>query len=414
MHVEDKARGEEYWDECLKSICAENEELNRTDWNEVASNPKHYYAIRHKDGEIDPSGKDDVALADEIRNVMEKLFEIVEPKLRSYEMNKEIAEEAQKQCDEIKALLEASPQVVLTGAPGTGKTYSAREIARALVLGDEVLSVREEQLDEGQKKELAARRKIVQFHPGYDYSDFVIGLKPVLGKDRTSVSYDWTSGVFKTFAETAKNAYDNARSKGETPPKYVMIIDEINRADLSRVFGELFSLIEIDYRYRKDDENKVVNGEGIVLPNGDTFVIPENLYIIGTMNDIDRSVDSMDFALRRRFAWYEVTAKSSTRIINAKVTDPLASKLVAAMNELNGYISGRVSLSIDGGRLAALGLGPEYELGGAIFAKYDGGSIESYWKNHIAVILAEYLRGNRDKEKILEALKGVFNRDMDS
>ena len=314
--------------------------------------------------------------------------------------------------NEIKQLVEPNYQVILTGAPGTGKTYTARKVA--LEITGEAEDIPEEE----------SRIKVLQFHPGYDYSDFVIGMKPILvsenGKEifkdeqgrlyttnnnkpdgqrqdlsgQVRVSYVWRDGVFKEFANRAKEAYDTYPAD---PQKFVFLIDEINRADLSRVFGELFSLFEEDYRYP-------TNRKGIILPNGEEFVIPENLYIIGTMNDIDRSVESMDFALRRRFAWYEVTADKSERIIEDKINDAEAKrKLLNAMRQINEMIADPNTR-----------LGKEYQLGGAIFAKYlkyqgEDNSFDSLWNNHIAVILNEYLRGRRDKESKLEELKNAYD-----
>lgn len=314
--------------------------------------------------------------------------------------------------EEIKQLVESNYQVILTGAPGTGKTYTARKVA--LGITGEAEDTPEEE----------SRIKVVQFHPGYDYSDFVIGMKPVLvaenGKEvfkdeqgrlyttnnnepdgqrqdlsgQVRVSYVWRDGVFKEFANRAKEAYDTCPAD---PQKFVFIIDEINRADLSRVFGELFSLFEEDYRYP-------TNRKGIILPNGEEFVIPKNLYIIGTMNDIDRSVESMDFALRRRFAWYEVSADKSERIIEDKIDDAETKrKLLNAMRQINEMIADPNTR-----------LGKEYQLGGAIFAKYmkyqaEDNPFDSLWNNHIAVILNEYLRGRRDKESKLEELKNVYD-----
>lgn len=314
--------------------------------------------------------------------------------------------------NEIKQLVESNYQVILTGAPGTGKTYTARKVA--LEITGEAEDTPEEE----------SRIKVVQFHPGYDYFDFVIGMKPVLvsenGKEvfkdeqgrlyttnnnepdgqrqdfsgEVRVSYVWRDGVFKEFADRAKEAYD---TYPDDPQKFVFLIDEINRADLSRVFGELFSLFEEDYRYP-------TNKKGIILPNGEEFVIPKNLYIIGTMNDIDRSVESMDFALRRRFAWYEVTADKSERIIEEKINDEESKrKLLNAMRQINEMIADPNTR-----------LGKEYQLGGAIFAKYlkyqaEDNSFNSLWNNHIAVILNEYLRGRRDKESKLKEIKNVYD-----
>ncbi len=340
---------------------------------------------------------------------------------------------------DIKLLLEKKLQVILTGAPGTGKTYIAREVAKEMVGAEE------------------GRIEFVQFHPGWSYSDFVIGMKPVLvseqGKEvfknekgelyttdnddpkgkpspfsgKTSVSYAWKDGLFKKFA---------AKAKGDLEHNYVFLIDEINRADLSRVFGELFSLLEEEYRYP--------NGKGsdfILLPNGERFSIPKNLYIIGTMNDIDRSVESMDFALRRRFAWYEVTADMSEGILDAvdengirKVSKPDSDLLKKAMGKLNAIIGGKefeVTDENGSSQNCKLRLGSEYQLGGAIFAKLekyvkrdstrspqkaDEVAFDKLWNNHIENILLEYLRGQSNRTELVKGLKQVFDdavKDID-
>ena len=346
-------------------------------------------------------------------------------------------------------LLESNHQVILTGAPGTGKTHTAKQVANAFVDVNEsferftklipdfdeadvdkkaalkkffqarldldfVEKLPDYDPDKWQEKLFTAR---VQFHPGYDYSDFVIGMKPEIvdGKDGAkNVSFRWKDGIFKAFADRAKDTYDEwCDQKDNDPkeaPKFVFIIDEINRADLSRVFGELFSLLEESYRYsiKKDGDegDKGSDENSITLPNGDEFVIPKNLYIIGTMNDIDRSVESMDFALRRRFAWLEVTAKQSEIILDAwaeekGVDSDIVEKLKKAMEALNKKIREDKNLK----------LGPEYELGGAYFKKFGDGktedrkeSYERLWDNHLHIILSEYLRGNHDRATLLDKL----------
>ena len=294
--------------------------------------------------------------------------------------------------EEIKQLLESNLQVILTGAPGTGKTYMARKVAEELVC--EGIEAEEERTNAKRN-----RIKSVQFHPGYDYSDFVIGMKPRLvgAEGNQQVTFEWCSGVFKKFVAAAKANPDH---------KYVFLIDEINRADLSRVFGEMFSLLEEDYRYYRDGDVER-NATGILLPNGENFVIPKNLYIIGTMNDIDRSVESMDFALRRRFAWYEVSAEESEGIIDEKVHDQeSAETLKRAMIALNLRIAD-----------PDFHLGSEYQLGGAIFAKYvkyidDVNPFDMLWKRHIEIILKEYLRGRRTKGTDLNELKGIYDQSV--
>ena len=269
-------------------------------------------------------------------------------------------------------LLLASKQIIMTGAPGTGKTYTAMKIA------EELITANGGTMDKNYCK--------VQFHSGYDYSDFIIGLKPKVVEGQ--VVFKWQDGVFKKFADRAKYELDKP---------YIFVIDEINRADLSRVFGEVFSLLEAEYR--KD---------GITLPNGAKFTLPDNLYIIGTMNDIDRSVESMDFALRRRFSWIEVTAEESDIIIKNKISDTeIQNKLISVMRTLNEYIGGK---DIDG---INLNLGDEYKLGGAYFVnylKYDDEPYTMLWENHIAVILNEYLRGSRKRKEIISALYSEYKK----
>ena len=176
-------------------------------------------------------------------------------------------------------------QLILTGAPGTGKTYLSRQAA--LCMGETY--------------------ELVQFHPSYDYTDFVEGLRPVEGE--AGSRFVRLDGSFKAFCR---------RADGDRDKLYFFLIDEINRADLSKVFGELMYCLESDKRgegyrvqtqYRNLPAYQVLDGQAArwdpdIFAAG--FYIPENVVILGTMNDIDRSVESMDFALRRRFAWQEV------------------------------------------------------------------------------------------------------------
>lgn len=219
--------------------------------------------------------------------------------------------------EEIEKLIVAkAKQIILTGAPGTGKTYIAKNIAK------------EKGTDLTWKNKVNGKYpkyEFVQFHPSYDYTDFVEGLRPV-EDENGEIKFQKVDGIFKKFCREVVNAKNKEG-------KYFFIIDEINRADLSKVFGELMYCLESDKRgadnkiqtqyanlptynpktkskYEPDtkDKNKSDTNEDKYNLDvfADGFYIPENVYIIGTMNDIDRSVESMDFALRRRFIWKEI------------------------------------------------------------------------------------------------------------
>lgn len=337
-----------------------------------------------------------------------------------------------------KAMLDSllqNKQIVLTGAPGTGKTFLARNMLSLWLVNKGLVDKAESDWTQEEKRQVANQIKFVQFHANYDYSDFVTGLKPVLvGEDghrygakaeipvgtKVSVSFEWRDGVFKKFADAALDAYRTAVASGEAAPAYVLVIDEINRADLSRVFGELFSILEPGYRY------SAAKDRFVELPSGEAFRVPENLFIIGTMNDIDRSVEGIDFALRRRFAWYEITAQDSEAIVwdvkgvdgvNAADLATVKARTVAAMQTLNAVIRGDKTVNLGHGREKRVeSLGREYELGGAIFknveryGKYD--FVDKLWDNHISTVLHEYLRGEKDGGAILDAMRKLYGETM--
>lgn len=179
-------------------------------------------------------------------------------------------------------LLEAKKQIVLQGAPGTGKTFVAEKLAALWSGGEE-------------------RVKVVQFHESYGYEDFVHGLKPEHDPVTKQTAFVPNPGVFLRFCEEIE------KDKTTPQPRYVLLIDEINRAKTARVFGELLYLLE----YR----DKVVE-----LQNGTSFSIPPNLYVIGTMNTTDKSIALVDYALRRRFAFVDlVPVKNGQSVVLKKM-----------------------------------------------------------------------------------------------
>ena len=177
----------------------------------------------------------------------------------------------------------------------------------------------------------------------------------------------------------------------------VFVIDEINRGEISKIFGELFFSIDPGYRgvagrVKTQYQNLIEEGDAFK----DGFYVPENVYIIGTMNDIDRSVESMDFAMRRRFAWKEVTAEDSMKMLNGTTYGEEAKM---RMQNLNAAI------------IKVRGLGEAYQIGAAYFKKIKdyGGDFQKLWDFHLKGLLFEYLRGNLNAEEQLEELKKAYD-----
>ena len=191
------------------------------------------------------------------------------------------------------------------------------------------------------------------------------------------------------------------KTKSEKIIPYVFIIDEINRGEISKSFGELFFSIDPGYRgvagrVKTQYQNLIEEGDAFE----DGFYVPENVYIIGTMNDIDRSVESMDFAMRRRFAWAEVTAEESMQMLSG----------IANENEIK-----RRMLSLNKAILKIRGLGEAYQIGAAYFKKieeYDG-DFQKLWDFHLKGLLFEYLRGNTNAEEQLNKLKEAYDNKED-
>ena len=363
-----------------------------------------------------------------------------------------------------------SKNLILRGAPGTGKTYLAKEIAMELTGGNE------DQIG------------FVQFHPSYDYTDFVEGLRPVSNGDG-AIEFKLQDGIFKQFCQRAKEAqktggqdnfeeawdlyleYVNSRDEKEyltefsyltvnsrnnfninyetksqgtcltkfyvyelykdekylkqpyyrnqgkkvletlkkrfglkdyispteikTDKNFVFIIDEINRGEISKIFGELFFSIDPGYRGKK---GCVSTQYANLHETDEKFYIPENVYIIGTMNDIDRSVDTFDFAMRRRFRFVEVTAESQVGMLDDVLGDE-AKEAKKRLRNLNAAIENVQELN------------SHYHIGPSYFLKLKdvGFDYELLWSDYLKPLLEDYLRGSYEEDETLKTLKKAFN-----
>lgn len=208
--------------------------------------------------------------------------------------------------ENLENLLLRKKNLILQGAPGVGKTYAARRLAYAIM---------------GEKDESKVMQ--VQFHQNYSYEDFVMGYKP-----NEEGGFELKNGIFYRFCK---------RAVADSEHKYFFIIDEINRGNLSKIFGELLMLIENDYR------NKPIN----LAYKDEAFAVPSNLYIIGMMNTADRSLAMIDYALRRRFSFFEMKPGFESPQFQEyikKLMDPQLNDLVKAIVELNKVIENDDSL----------------------------------------------------------------------
>lgn len=259
--------------------------------------------------------------------------------------------------------------IIYYGAPGTGKTKFVKDCLDIL--------------DPNR-----ARTEWVQFHSGFEYEDFIDGIKPI-DIQNGNLKLDLTNGIFKEFClKAAQNTDEN----------FFFIVDEINRADIAAVFGETLSLLEENYR-----------GENIKTKNfslnNQEFFIPANIYFIGMMNDVDKSIDCFDLALRRRFAWvlmecnYEVVENATDKAYKTKCEN------------LNNYITKEEYRLKGSKKTDGLNLGRAYEIGHSYFLKKEAMSEQQIWNRHIEPILREYIRtqfGDRDAEDKLNIARGIF------
>lgn len=318
-----------------------------------------------------------------------------------------------------KLIENGTKQIILHGAPGTGKTFTAENFAEEYVAKlYETLKNNSALKEEDFKKFKDKYIKKVQFHPSFDYTDFVEGLRPaIIEKDNTDNSTTKTdkSPTFVRMDGILKKFCREIESNKDSDKLYFLLIDEINRADLSKVLGDLMYLMNDPQRSKKDkDEKKKIetpysnmptyivddNGNGKFLDDQNDndkkdvfkggFYLPDNLIIIGTMNDIDRSVDAFDFALRRRFVWIEADANTEAKeAIPNIITDTTidTNTLITRLEELNKVISDKEGQK--------LGLSKKYHIGHAYAKNFDG-SYETLWENSIEPVLDDYCLGKKD------------------
>ena len=278
-----------------------------------------------------------------------------------------------------------SKNMIFYGAPGTGKTKFVKDCLDILDTN-------------------RARTEWVQFHSGFEYEDFIDGIKPI-GIQNGNLNLALTKGVFKEFClKAAQNEKEN----------FFFIVDEINRADIAAVFGETLSLLEENYR-GKSSAIKIKNSalmEDIIVSDASKkslcidygnlqtkFYIPANIYFIGMMNDVDKSIDCFDLALRRRFTW--VLMECDYETLNNIEANNKGYK--EKCKNLNKHI---VSSENNG-----LNLGRAYEIGHSYFLKKETMSEQQIWDRHIEPILREYIRtqfGDGEVEKKLKMAKKIF------
>ena len=420
-------------------------------------------------------------------------------------VNADIEKTSQESKNPYSKLLLESKNIIFRGAPGTGKSYLAKAIAADIISNgytDQYSALTDEQ-----KKQV----EFVQFHPSYDYSDFVEGLRPKMN-DGDTLGFELRDGVFKAFVDRARKNFEDSQKSTELREqevsanillseffskiefgkdefqtvtgskftitnvdenriyifkpgnsvvdklsisieeirkmlesglkfekvsditaffgrqfqtqgysyefalykeikkmkskdtsssvdsvelkKYIFIIDEINRGEISKILGELFFSIDPGYR-GKAGEVSTQYSNMHANPN-EKFYIPDNVYIIGTMNDIDRSVDSFDFAMRRRFRFIEIKAEDTQDMLDSLEDEEKKNEAIEKMDRLNAEI------------VKVEDLNENYQIGASYFLKLKTIGFDELWTDYLCPLLQEYVRGMYDEKGIMSTFARAY------
>ena len=430
---------------------------------------------------------------------------------KTEEQSEEIEQKIDGYRNPYSSMLIESKNIIFRGAPGTGKSYLAKEIAADIISNGYFDNYT--LLSDEQKQQV----EFVQFHPSYDYSDFVEGLRPKINDDGT-MGFELQDGVFKRFIERARSNYENSQKsretieketnvresmaeffsniafgednfktvngseftitgvddkhinisipgnasikklslnidevkmmlesgetfnkvkditnffgkvygtqefsydsaiykaikdnktensksvvKTESLKKYIFIIDEINRGEISKIFGELFFAIDPGYRGRAGEISTQYSN--LHSDPDDKLFVPENVYIIGTMNDIDRSVDSFDFAMRRRFRFIEIKADEQLEMLDSLENEELKMEAISRMTALNKEIANVEDLN------------ENYQIGAAYFLKLKHISFDQLWTDYLYPLLQEYIHGMYDESGIMSKFAKAYGYEESS
>ncbi|MGJ0158467.1 AAA family ATPase [Campylobacter coli] len=283
-----------------------------------------------------------------------------------------------------KKLLKTHKNIIFHGIPGTGKTYTIVNNVKNIIKNENQML-------------------ITQFHPSFSYEDFIEGIKPA-GIENGQLKLELKNGIFREFCDKAKEEekeFLGELEKGNfnealSDYGYFFIADEINRAELSRVFGEL--LYTLEYRGEKGK----IKTQYASMRGDEDFYVPENVFFLGTMNDLDKSIDSFDLALRRRFIWQEMTCDYD--VIKNEIYAKNIEEYAQTCENLNSKIRKDI--------------GEKYQLGHSYFLKIEfkddeikNNDMKKLFSNRFEALLKEYLRSEyseKDIQKHLDDLKKLF------